>query len=187
MVDSKLLFWPILLVAFLLSCSNESDYNQTTSSGKKIGEWFYIEEGDTTKKEFYDEKSYLIREVKYKKGKKLVEILYSDKMQPEKKVWFYETGAIEMITFYENGKRINQETYFSNGNTEIVSNYNKKGELVGEFLQYYTNGELNYKSDNIGNGRLEVYDSTGQLVKIYIQENYNVVDSLMIDTPGSSM
>ncbi|MEP1095904.1 MAG: hypothetical protein ABJG78_12385 [Cyclobacteriaceae bacterium] len=179
----KSIFRLTVLTLFFLSCEPDNErVNQLDKEGNKIGLWVEVDaKGDTIKREVYDSLSNPIQKEVMTEGGSKVMMLYTNG-ELSKLINYFGNGNIESETEYKGDiQEGSQIIYFENGKISIESNY-VDNLPVGKYFKYYPNGQINIKSDTIGNGRFWMYDSLGDLSKVYIQENFKVIDSLDIST-----
>jgi len=173
----------VLLILFLTSTVTfAQDINQLDANGERHG--FWKKNFDKTDQPRYEGEFNHGKEIGIFKFYKLIDnksVLSATKE-------FNENDGLASVKFFSStGKLISEGkmdgkafigkwTYYHNKTNAVMSteNYNDKGELDGEKLVYYENGQLAEKSIYV-NGKQEGlstwYSETGVIIKEFIYEN----------------
>lgn len=173
----------VLLILFLTSTLTfAQDINHSDAKGERHG--FWKKNFDKTDQPRYEGEFKHGKEIGVFKFYKLVEnksVLSATKE-------FNENDSIALVKFFSstgklisegkmNGKAfIGKWTYYHNKTNAVMSieNYNEKGQMDGEKLVYYENGQI-AENSNFVNGKQEGqstwYSETGVVIKEFLYEN----------------
>ena len=94
---------------------------------------------------------------------------------------FYQDSLLWKTRTYKRGLMTKEISYYiPGGEKEYVGN-NRNGEIDGEFISYYKNGEVSIEGElNMGfyDGEWNYYDDDGSLNKTLIYEDKKLIDSI---------
>jgi len=173
----------VLILLFLTTFfAVAQDINQMDSNGERHGVW--KKNFDNTDQPRYEGEFKHGKEIGLFKFYKLIDtksVLSATKEfnanDDTATVKFFSSTGKVISEGKMNGKAyVGKWTYYHNKSDAIMSveNYNEKGELNGEKLVYYENGQLAEKS-NFVNGKQEgpstVFSEKGVVIKEFLYEN----------------
>jgi antitoxin component YwqK of YwqJK toxin-antitoxin module len=178
----------MILIMFLMACSNTQIIEKKNSQGIVIERYQVIKKNNQEIKdgfyERYDDSGKILEKSQYKE----------DKLNGPRKL--YQNGILESEEHRLNDLYIGDfKSYFPNGNLQLEARYvdnvmsgdvkvyyqnGKLKEIVrfannvedGPFIEYYENGKLkaegNYKPSDgpVEHGELKLYDTSGTLIRI---------------------
>lgn len=147
-------------------------------NGVKKGNWItYDSEGDTTLIEVFKSDTLIIKyeyhnNIKWKKSE------FKKGREHGDVIIFFPNGKIECQGKMSEGSPIGKHIcYREDGGIDRITDYND-GVNFGEFIQYYSNGNMNVYTKTLGNGLHEIYDTTGVLLYKIIFENFQPKDTV---------
>lgn len=181
-MKERVLYFMVILTVTALNAFGQTAINQLDANGERDGIW----------QKNYDNTNQLRYEGQFKHGKE-VGVFKFYKLVDKKSILsaikeFNENDNIALVKFYSsagklisegkmNGKDfIGKWMYYHNKINAVMSTetYNDKGELDGEKLVYYENGQIAEKS-NFVNGKQEGlstwYSENGVVLKEFLYEN----------------
>jgi antitoxin component YwqK of YwqJK toxin-antitoxin module len=181
MIKQKI-FFVVILTLIYANVSAQASINQFDASGERHGLW----------KKNYDQTKEPRYEGTFEHGKEIgVFKFYTLKTKKSvlsaTKTFNRENSIADVKFLSSTGKRISEGqmngklfvgkwTYYHNKTKAVMSleAYNDKGELHGEKVVYYSNGQIAEKS-NFVNGKLEgtstMYSESGVVLKVFLYEN----------------
>lgn len=177
----------------LFSCKNEKTeiyesyhpngaikWTGALSNGKKTGEWILKDSlGQMDQILRYKNDTCIFRQL-YLKGM----VLTSEQMRGEdvkhgETIVYYEDGSIESRTNYIMNNQFGYQIfYFEDG--KVKTEGYKDSTKTTDFKQYYPNGKLFAKSDDVENGIAHFYDSLGNPTFDVKYSNSQIEDTLKI-------
>lgn len=193
MTSRVLYFKGILLLIFLIGCTNEKKMTYYYDSGAKRsegteldsfrqGKWFiYEENGDTAQISEYMNDTLHGESLFFLEGSLESKVNFKMGKMDGEATYYYPSGSIRYKGIMKNGLQVGNWMFFhSNGalESEVVM---EDGKPTGNLLKYYSNGAVEMKGSNYyGNGEFEKYDSLGTLLwKMRFQDG-EVVDTIFL-------
>lgn len=180
MLEARLYYFLFVFILFSCGKRGEEKINRYNHQNKKIGLWVYFNNrGDTTKKEFYDSNSNLIKATEFFNTNEAIEYTYKKGHEEVNKVFkfFPDKKNVRMINLYKDGYLKKEITYFKNKKIETETFFDIN-EKPTQFKQYYTTGILYAETEKLGESEVKVYDSLGILSAIVLFKKFKPVDTL---------
>jgi len=203
---------PYLIVILISSCTNRETATELWPSGtlksqgelldgNKEGRWVFFHKSspDTSYIEYYKSgKPYQIDRYEYisnwpNQGDSpettiLTEraTVTSDNIKNGPYILYHPSGFEECKGTYAEGRQNGVETcVYETGETSTVTTF--ADDEVGEFKQYWPNGNLLLTAETRGNGIHYAYDSTGTLTyKLFVDLTKMKVDTVETYTPDNT-
>jgi antitoxin component YwqK of YwqJK toxin-antitoxin module len=168
----------LLLVLLQIGAVAQDVQNKTDEKGKKTGFWVIQADDETTKKEEGNYANGLrtgVWKAYYPDGKLKHQITFVDGLAKGKASFYYPDGTLwEEGNWNEYCWVGEYRLYYPNGQAAYEWSYNNLGRREGVQKYYFENGSKKYVGkwgDGQVTGNVEVYDSTGVLVKTRVYKD----------------
>ena len=143
---------------------------QIYAEGKKVEEWFRIDEKGDTYYQYWDQDSLISEyaDLHYSNGQLIEKISYKEGLKDGKFTGYYPSGKVEYVKRYEEDKPMGVWKFIKeDGTTKKIERY-EMGKKNEEWITYEENGDTYYQywdQDSLISEYADLHYPNGQLIE----------------------
>ncbi|MEE3196346.1 MAG: hypothetical protein VX260_05255, partial [Candidatus Neomarinimicrobiota bacterium] len=143
---------------------------QIYAEGKKVEEWFRIDEKGDTYYQYWDQDSLISEyaDLHYSNGQLIEKISYKKGLKDGKFTGYYPSGKVEYVKRYEEDKPMGEWKFVKeDGTTKKIEQY-EMGKKNEEWITYEENGDVYYQywmQDSLISEYADLHYPNGQLIE----------------------